>query len=483
MSPLRSHWILQMTRTRPAAPVRTLLALALSALAMLFARAVIAQVDAGDDIRLDTAMADPQAATLLTPVVAARRAAAEADAALYAEDDWRRAQSRFDRLLGDVERGRTDTAELRAEETAALYRTAHSSALQTVLLAGARSRLRDALRSDLPALTPTLTAAASRLLDDAAAALVATPEDPQAGKALASQAERTLAHARLLAALLRPLPRKGGTEQVMLQWESTLIEIVEALSEADVHDGPAANGGDSGDSPTPAGDQEEIPPEVAKALAVLPAEGPVALGASAAERAAQLRRRVDRLEVELETRNALIRELQDRLAEVDDALDDTARARAELADELAARELARERLERMDEMFGPSEAVILRELDTIVLRLTGASFTVGGTGVTEQTRALLDKVADAIRLFPASIVVIEGHTDSSGDSATNQRVSEKRANSVRDVLLELTGMAPVRMTSRGFGESRPVASNETREGRANNRRIEVRINPRDRIGD
>ena len=72
-------------------------------------------------------------------------------------------------------------------------------------------------------------------------------------------------------------------------------------------------------------------------------------------------------------------------------------------------------------------------------------------------------------------VVIEGHTDSRGSDAYNQALSERRANAVRDELVNENGIAAERVSTVGYGESRPVSSNDTDAGRAQNRRIEAVI--------
>ncbi|MCE8002135.1 OmpA family protein [Billgrantia ethanolica] len=84
----------------------------------------------------------------------------------------------------------------------------------------------------------------------------------------------------------------------------------------------------------------------------------------------------------------------------------------------------------------------------------------------------LDQVATTLRENPNLRVRIEGHTDSVGSPQYNVGLSERRANSVRDFLVS-RGIAENRMTTRGFGEERPVATNDTDEGRAQNRRVEI----------
>lgn len=81
-------------------------------------------------------------------------------------------------------------------------------------------------------------------------------------------------------------------------------------------------------------------------------------------------------------------------------------------------------------------------------------------------------VAEQIRTQPESIVTVEGHTDSRDSEANNQVLSQRRAESVRNFLMS-KGIPGNQIRAIGMGESRPVASNETAEGRANNRRVEI----------
>ncbi|MCE9682368.1 OmpA family protein [Halomonas alkalisoli] len=84
----------------------------------------------------------------------------------------------------------------------------------------------------------------------------------------------------------------------------------------------------------------------------------------------------------------------------------------------------------------------------------------------------LDQVANTLRENPEMRVRIEGHTDHIGSAEYNEGLSQRRADSVRDFLVS-RGIAANRMTTVGYGESRPVATNETDEGRARNRRVEI----------
>jgi len=93
-------------------------------------------------------------------------------------------------------------------------------------------------------------------------------------------------------------------------------------------------------------------------------------------------------------------------------------------------------------------------------------------GVTLMNNQVGYVVAKVMKDKPGMKVSVEGHTDSIGSEAYNQRLSERRAQAVRDYMIE-NGISPGRVATRGFGKSRPVASNETAEGRAQNRRVEI----------
>ncbi len=91
----------------------------------------------------------------------------------------------------------------------------------------------------------------------------------------------------------------------------------------------------------------------------------------------------------------------------------------------------------------------------------------------------IDLVADTLVRYPETTVLVDGHTDSTGSEMHNQRLSEERALSVRDALVQ-RGVDSRRITARGFGEARPIASNATESGRQLNRRVAITIVPMER---
>ncbi|CDZ94205.1 outer membrane protein [Pseudomonas saudiphocaensis] len=98
--------------------------------------------------------------------------------------------------------------------------------------------------------------------------------------------------------------------------------------------------------------------------------------------------------------------------------------------------------------------------------------------VKQDSMADIQNLADFMKQYGQTSTVVEGHTDSVGTDAYNQRLSERRANAVRDVLVNQHGLDASRVDAVGYGESRPVADNSTEEGRAINRRVEAEVEAR-----
>lgn len=106
----------------------------------------------------------------------------------------------------------------------------------------------------------------------------------------------------------------------------------------------------------------------------------------------------------------------------------------------------------------------------------GVTFDVGSSTLKPEFRATLDKVAESLIQYPDSLVDVYGHTDSTGSDAFNQTLSENRARTVMNYLIT-KGVPAARLRSQGFGETMPIASNDTAEGRSKNRRVEIKIVP------
>lgn len=133
--------------------------------------------------------------------------------------------------------------------------------------------------------------------------------------------------------------------------------------------------------------------------------------------------------------------------------------------------------EAMREQLSGSGVEVVREGDNLRLIMpSNITFATNQSGITAGFYGTLNTVANILNNYEKTFLSIEGHTDSSGSEQYNQTLSEKRALSVKDYLVS-KGVIGARLTTTGYGELRPVASNETAMGKAQNRRVEVQIVP------
>jgi len=169
--------------------------------------------------------------------------------------------------------------------------------------------------------------------------------------------------------------------------------------------------------------------------------------------------------------NALENEIRLLNEEMQEGIDD----RNNLIRELEALNAVNRTFDQLELIFNPDEATIIRENNDLVIRLMGISFDSGSSNISQTDNPVFQKIAQAINLFPNAIVLIEGHTDSTGNYDSNLQLSQLRAEAVQLLLENDFSISSYQMTSIGYGEIRPIANNETSLGREQNRRIEVRI--------
>ena len=120
---------------------------------------------------------------------------------------------------------------------------------------------------------------------------------------------------------------------------------------------------------------------------------------------------------------------------------------------------------------------VIRDGDNLILDMpSNVTFGVDSSNIDPQFRTTLDSVASTLSQYEKTYIDVLGHTDSTGSDTYNQGLSERRASSVAGYL-ESRGVQSARVATRGYGESQPKASNATEEGRAENRRVEIRLVP------
>lgn len=127
------------------------------------------------------------------------------------------------------------------------------------------------------------------------------------------------------------------------------------------------------------------------------------------------------------------------------------------------------------------EAAIAREGDKLYVALpSGILFDVDKKEIKPTARDSIAQAAEVLVKYPDTYITVEGHTDSTGTSEYNQKLSESRADAVRDMLMR-DGVPASRLSSKGYGESAPIADNSTPDGRQLNRRVQLEIRPNEKL--
>lgn len=181
-----------------------------------------------------------------------------------------------------------------------------------------------------------------------------------------------------------------------------------------------------------------------------------------------------------------VRSFQQKIAELIQANENAAAAIKKYELQISELQLMQAEKDRIDEetrrkftyvqsLFTPEEAQVFRKGDNVLISAKGFYFPSGGDEIQSSNFGLLNKILKAIGEFPNSRLEISGHTDSVGAAAKNLVLSEKRAQKVANFLMDVGQISAERIIVKGYGDTRPVAVNNTKEGRDQNRRIEVLI--------
>lgn len=128
-------------------------------------------------------------------------------------------------------------------------------------------------------------------------------------------------------------------------------------------------------------------------------------------------------------------------------------------------------INRVRTSFSENEASVYQQGEKLIIRIKDISFKSGSATIPTNSMALLSKINSIVTDLNPREVMIEGHTDATGPRDNNMMLSNKRAKAVKEYLTSLD--ASYRIDSRGFGESKPIANNQTKQGRFLNRRVDI----------
>src|SRR5689334_8792776 len=379
----------------------------------------------------------------LAAVIKTRADATNANASTFAADLWAEASESFDSAARRLESGDIRGARSRADEAEALFRDAELTAIKAQYLSQTRALLAEADQARVPRLAPRTYEKARSLLAEAERELSNNRYDTDLPRSLAQQANYEARHAIYLAGLIDKLRGQDQTtEDLILSYEEPLSEISAAADKAAQLD-------------------KGIEPVVADLVAYI--EG--------------LREQAAQSERDLTDSRARVGALEEEIRDLDQRLGGVSQERVALVQRLEAEERIREQFATIENMFERDEARVSREGNRMVIRLVGLTFASGQDVVRPAYRGLLEKLKQAADVFPRSQITIEGHTDSYGGDENNLALSQRRAEAVGAFLTNELQMPAVRISSVGYGETQPIANNDTEQGRERNRRIDVIIEP------
>jgi OmpA-OmpF porin, OOP family len=375
-------------------------------------------------------------------VMAARKAAKTAEADGSAAELWTKAEAQFKRAATDLEDGDVKSARDEASEAEATYRTAELEAIKTSYLAPARELLAKADDSKVKKLAPKTLEHARTLTAQVEDLLKQNRYDTDEARQMAVEAKQEAQHAIALNEYLQTWEGGDKTlEDLVNSFEGRLQDVARALE-------------------MPLHFSEGYDPAVQSLVTAITNRAAKAASDSAL----------------LKEKNGEIGSLKQQVASMESRLGTLTESERELKTRIEGQRKAEELFAQVAAMFTLQEGTVLRDGNNVIIRLTGLNFPTSRNAIEPQYFGTLTKVQDAIRKYGSCRVAIEGHTDSRGSDDSNLKTSEGRAQAVAEYLKANMGTG-VPIASRGMGESRPIASNDSPEGRAKNKRIDVVISP------
>ena len=383
------------------------------------------------------------ARTALAQALKSRQDAANAKAPELSADVWAQAQRKFSDAIRYLEAGNLKSAKRREIEATSLYRDAELVAIKAQYLSETRQLLSDADRRRVGRYAPLTLGKAKQLLADAERELNENRYDTDLPRSLAMRANYEAKHAIYLSEIVLRVRDKDLTaEQLVLAWEEPMRAIAGAA---------------------------DVIPDMQ--------DGPDRLAAELVAYVENLRNEKQAVQQENDENASRVADMEEELRVLDERLGGATAERAALIQRIEAQARIKEQFEQIEKMFHNEEARVFRQGNTIIMRLVGLQFDSGASQLKPANFDLLAKVEKAIDVFPRSELIIEGHTDSHGGDDLNQKLSQERAESVQQYMINAMRIPSYRLIATGYGETRPVASNETESGRQKNRRIDIVIKP------
>jgi OmpA-OmpF porin, OOP family len=388
----------------------------------------------------------------LGKLLAAREDAINASATKYALDDFKSADGFFADAAKQVESGNVTKARKLAEKAEPIFRKAEAKAIKEGLLGDVKNLARTAQEKDAKANAPKTLKSAEKKLADAEAFIDSKDYNIEIAKKKVEESRYEYEHSLRITENVNSAKKgKLSMEEIYLNNENNLGEISKSLGIASDFD----KGGDY-----------QLKSIVA------------AIDRNNKDRE-DLNQRLSKSNIEYENKlsdlNKQITDKDKEIASLKGKTETEAEKLNTLKQKLEKDNQAKERYETIRGLFAAKEGQVLKDGNDIVLQLYGLTFPSGKSTVEVENYDLLAKVQKSIREFPGARVVVEGHTDSLGDKKQNEILSEDRAKAIMKYLVSNNAVEESKISSIGFGDTRPFASNKSPDGRAKNRRISIII--------
>ncbi len=388
--------------------------------------------------------ATPLAKVTFASCLKARSDAEKAGADKLATKYWDEAENIFRESAIKLEDGDVNGAKKSASKAEKIYRQAELGAIKTACLQETWNLLQQAEKMKVKKDAPITLERARKLMNKADEELSRNRYNTDEPCSLAREANYEIKHAIYLHNLIRKMKKsKTSQEELILACEEPIQQIADSLDVKAEFD-------------------EGFEKPVMKIMGVIKS----------------YRDSLSTLKEDVNDRNQKIASLEEKIKELNARLGTVAKQQSTMEERLQAQAKMRKQFNSVEKMFASDEAQVLRQGNDIILRLVGLNFPSGKSVIEPQYFRILTKVQKAINTFPNARVTIEGNTDSFGNAKLNLKLSQERAEAVRQYLLaNMPNLKPEQIDAVGYGESRPIASNKTAEGRAKNRRIDVVIHP------
>jgi len=373
----------------------------------------------------------------------ARNDAQYTEAAKYSPELWKDAEKKFNDAAGELEDGDVNKAKAKAGDAETLYRKAELASIKTNYLDATRVLLKQADELKTRKYAPKTLQLAQQLVKQAEKELNQNRYDTDVARNLALQANYQARHAIYLGKTIQQMDDKKQTwEDLMLNSEKPLQRIAEQTGQLAKFD--------------------TGPDETTDAI--------VTYINTYQDSATGMSQDLAGLEQHSSLLNARVTELEQQVGSQE-------KQKSALAAQIVNEAKTRESFAKVERSFRPGEARVLREGNDIILRLVGLNFPSNEATIEQKSFGLLTKVRTAIDNFPESTISVMGYTDSFGSDEQNLKLSIDRANAVKEYLLANSDLAASKVTAIGYGESKPITTNDTAAGRATNRRVDVIIHP------